>query len=245
MSDFEIDRKWWRIRIKLSHFLVKKISESSDIAECLMSAGGAALVAAGLLAAPIVALVAAFIKLELLLIKRLDTGSKFLKVHRCGFHKNPRRTSLLALLVTASLVGCASGPSEQQIEAARQMKAEQEKADQLLALKQKQEREQKHEWTGHIVSVQSGLTSYDAGGKSIVTKIEYYPEFYPETEERGYRLLIDENTKLINFKLEGAESNTSGSTSRNIGVYRVKGNLKDEKITATVVEFLHNVNKNR
>ena len=39
-----------------------------------MSAGGSAIVAAGLLAAPAVALIAALIKLELLLIKRLDKG---------------------------------------------------------------------------------------------------------------------------------------------------------------------------
>ncbi|MFK0735392.1 MAG: hypothetical protein ACIWVG_30360 [Gloeotrichia echinulata HAB0833] len=75
MSDFEFDRpNWYSTRIKLSHSLVQKISETTDIIDCLMTAGGSAIVAAGLLAAPAVALIAALIKLELLLIKRLDKG---------------------------------------------------------------------------------------------------------------------------------------------------------------------------
>jgi hypothetical protein len=39
-----------------------------------MSGGGAALVASGVLAGPVVAIIAAFIKLQLVLIKRLDKG---------------------------------------------------------------------------------------------------------------------------------------------------------------------------
>ena len=75
MSDFEFEYKWWRSRVKLSHSLVTRITNSQDIADALLSAGGAALVAAGLLTSPIVSAIAAFIKLELMLIKHLDKGN--------------------------------------------------------------------------------------------------------------------------------------------------------------------------
>jgi hypothetical protein len=83
--DFEFEViNWYSRRIKLSHSLVQKISEDSDIVDCLMSAGGSAIVAAGLLAAPAVALIAALIKLELLLIKRLDKGKGVYLINYIG-----------------------------------------------------------------------------------------------------------------------------------------------------------------
>jgi hypothetical protein len=75
MSDFEFDYKWWRSRVKLSHSLVTRIIASQDITDTLLSGGGAVVVASGVLAAPIIAIIAAYIKLELLLIKRLDQGN--------------------------------------------------------------------------------------------------------------------------------------------------------------------------
>jgi hypothetical protein len=75
MSDFEFDYKWWRSRVKLSHALVTRISDSQDITDTLLSGGGALIVASGGLAAPVVTVIAAYIKLELVLIKRLDKGN--------------------------------------------------------------------------------------------------------------------------------------------------------------------------
>lgn len=74
MRDFEFQYKWYCSQIKLSHSLVQKISESSDITDALMSGGGAFLVASGVLTAPLIAVIASFIKLELVLIKRFDKG---------------------------------------------------------------------------------------------------------------------------------------------------------------------------
>lgn len=73
MSDFQVvENDGFTIKIKLSHSLVERIIDSRDIIDCLMTGGGAALVALGTISAPVVAVIAACIKLQLLLIKRMD-----------------------------------------------------------------------------------------------------------------------------------------------------------------------------
>lgn len=74
MEKITIDSNWYGVRLKLPDHVVKKIIENSDIADVIMTAGGATIVATGGLTAPIMALIIAFIKLQLLLIKRLNKG---------------------------------------------------------------------------------------------------------------------------------------------------------------------------
>ena len=74
MEEIKEELKWWGIRYQLPHSFVQKIKNNSDIIDALTAAGGSAIVASGGLAAPIVGMIAAYIKVELVLIKRLDKG---------------------------------------------------------------------------------------------------------------------------------------------------------------------------
>ncbi len=79
------EMKLWGWRMKIPHNLVKKLNKNSDIADLITSAGGAGALALGM-TAPIVAVVAVYIKLQLVLIKRLDKGKGvYVKKYFTGF----------------------------------------------------------------------------------------------------------------------------------------------------------------
>lgn len=63
----------WGWKMKIPHHMVKKLTENSDIVDLMTSAGSAGALALGM-ASPIVALVVVYIKLHLVIIKRLDKG---------------------------------------------------------------------------------------------------------------------------------------------------------------------------